>query len=136
MLRLDEWILLAALALTVCLCALGLRSLGKSAWRIVLFTAVPVLLLAVIAAACQIATLYSTAPALVIHRNAPVYSLPSTTNGKLERQLKEGEEVRLEETRLEWARIRIGEDEEGWILRKDILPLWNEDQKDLLKQEE
>lgn len=136
MLRLDEWILLAALALTVCLCALGLRSPGKSAWRIVLFTAIPVLLLAVIAAVCQIATLYSTAPALVIHRNAPVYSLPSTTNGKLERQLKEGEEVRLEETRLEWARIRIGEDEEGWILRKDILPLWNEDQKDLLKQEE
>ena len=134
-LRFDEWLLVIAVAFVILLIGCGLRFMEKPGWKWMVLTAIPVAGLAIIAACMQNLRIYSSEQAMVITHNAPVYTLPSETNGTVERQLKEGKEVRVMETRMDWARIRIGTDEEGWIRTKDILPFWNSDMSDLLPAE-
>ncbi|MBR2426404.1 MAG: BatD family protein, partial [Lentisphaeria bacterium] len=134
-LRYDEWLLVAGFAMMILLLACGLRFMEKPGWKWMALTAIPVLALAVIAASMQNLRIYSTEQAMVITHNAPVYTLPSEKNGTVGRQLKEGNEVRVMETRLDWARVRIGADEEGWIRTKDILPFWNNNMSDLIPQQ-
>ena len=131
-LRYDEWLLVIAAALTILLAAAGLHFLEKPSGKWLIWTALPVTGLAVIAAIMQNVQLYSPEQAIVIERNAPAYTLPSEKNGNVERQLKEGQEVRIMEKRLDWVRVRLGNDEEGWVQQKYILPLWNTNMDDLI----
>lgn len=130
MLRADEWLVLAAAALFLCFAGLGLRALRRKYWKGVLGTGMTVFCLSITAMAFQYGIQYDPAAAIIIHRNTPMYSLPSEQTGKVSLQLKEGTEIRVEETRLGWARVRIGT-EEGWIRKADMLPLWNESMADL-----
>ena len=130
--RYDEWLLAIAAALTVLLFAFGLHFLEKPTGKWLIWTALPVTGLAIIAALMQNVQLYSPEQAIVIERNAPAYTLPSEKNGNVERQLKEGQEVRIMEKRLDWVRVRLGNDEEGWVRKKYILPLWNTKMDDLI----
>lgn len=133
-LRFDEWLLVLAAGLTVLMVAFGLRFIEKPGWKWFFWTSLPVIGLALIAAFMQNLRLYSTEQAIIIQRNAPAYTLPSEKNGTVERQLKEGQEVRIMEKRLGWVRIRIGRDEEGWVRTKYILPLWNTNMDDLIPE--
>jgi len=133
-LRIDEWFLAAAIGFALCLIALGIRSRFRLGWRITAALGVLLLAGALSSALIQKAALYSGCEAVVVRRNAPLFSLPSDRNAEAQNRLKEGREVKVEETRLGWARIRAG-GEEGWVREGDILPLWREDMTDLIPEE-
>lgn len=129
--RIDEWILAAAIGFSLFLIALGVRSRFRYGWRMTAGLGLLLLAVSLTAALTQDAVLYSGRQAIVVRRNAPVYSLPSDRPSAVQSRLKEGREVNVEETRLGWARIRDG-GEEGWVREGDIQPLWREDMSDLI----
>ena len=133
-LRYDEWILTAAVGFVLFLIALGLRPRFRRGWRLTAGLGGLLLAGALTAALAQGTALYSGQQAVVVRRNAPVYSLPSETATTVQSRLKAGREVHVEETRLGWARIRSG-GEEGWVRERDILPLWRENMTDLISDE-
>lgn len=125
MLRTDEWIVFGAFGVLLILVAFGLRNLnlGKVICRTVGGIGIGIVILSVAALFWQDQTSYSEKYAIVTVRNAPLYSLPSDQSGKPLMRLKAGEEVSVEEKRLDWLRIRVG-DTEGWIRTQDLEPLW------------
>ena len=130
-LRFDEWILAAAIGLALFLIALGLRPRFRLGWRVTAGLGALLVAGALTAALVQRSALYSGHQAIVVRRNAPVYSLPSETVTTVHSRLKEGREINVEEKRLGWARIRSGS-EEGWVRESDILPLWGKNMTDLI----
>ena len=66
---------------------------------------------------------YNDAEAIVLTRSAALHALPSDQSAKLnDIALQPGETVHIEETRLDWVRIRTGA-AEGWVHRQDIQPI-------------
>lgn len=133
-LRIDEWILGAAIGFAFLLISLSLRPRFRHGWQLTAGLGALLLAGALTAALAQGVALYSGHEAVVVRRNAPVYALPSETAATVQSRLKEGREVHVEEKRLGWVRIRSGGDE-GWIHEDDILPLWRENMTDLVSDE-
>lgn len=128
LLRLDEWILAGAAGLMLCLAGTGLFFLyGRKMLIIFCSAGILLVLLASAAVISQLSTTYNTRDALVVQKNAPVYSLPSGKSGRIEVRLKAGCEVEIDEERPDdWVRVRFGHGhEEGWMKRQSVLPFWD-----------
>lgn len=125
MFRPDEWIFLTGIGLMLIFIGLGLRRLlGKQGIPITVLTAGAVIaVLSVTAMISQQMTSYNDAEAIVLTRSTALRALPSEQSAKLnDIMLQQGETVRIEETRLDWVRIRTGA-AEGWVRRQDIQPI-------------
>ncbi len=69
--------------------------------------------------------------AIVIVRNTPLYSLPSAESGRVEQYLKAGAEVSIEENRMDWVRVRLENNDEGWVRGSSLAQLWSSSPGDL-----
>ena len=70
--------------------------------------------------------------AIVSVRNTPLYSLPSAESGRVEQYLKAGAEVSIEENRMDWVRVRLENNDEGWVRGSSLAPLWSASPGDLV----
>lgn len=126
-LRPDNWLVVFCGGLALAFAALGIRRfryVSSHFWKVTLAIGAAVVLISGAAYISQLDSSYSSRHAIVTMRNAPVFTLPSEKSGKVELKLKAGEEVSIEEKRMEWDRIRAG-NAEGWMRSSDIAPLWN-----------
>ncbi|MBO7146576.1 MAG: BatD family protein [Lentisphaeria bacterium] len=125
-LRPDEWIFLFCFGITLCFAAAGVFAVKahRALFRSLTGAAILFLLVPLSAYVSQQSSSYNPDHALVSVRTASVYSLPSEQTGKVEMQLKGGEEVLVMERRMNWVRIRSG-NAEGWIHADDITSLWS-----------
>jgi len=136
-LRVDEWLVLCACGLTLILLAFGMfvrRS--SSLWQWPFYTGIVV---AVICSAALIAKVSADDPAreaVVIVRNTPLYSLPSAESGRVEQYLKPGAEVLIEENRMDWVRVRLENNDEGWVRGSNLALLWSNSPADVAAQPE
>ena len=131
-LRLDEWLVACASGLTLVLIALGLFFRRHSnLWQWPFYTGI---LIVVICSAALIAKASADDPAreaVVIVRNTPLYSLPSAESGRVEQYLKPGTEVSIEENRMDWVRVRLENNDEGWVRGSNLALLWSNSPGDL-----
>ena len=70
----------------------------------------------------------------MIVRNTPLYSLPSAESGRVEQYLKPGTEVSIEENRMDWVRVRLENNDEGWVRGANLALLWSDSPGDLAAQ--
>jgi len=124
-LRPDEWAVVFSFGVALALASLGFRRLPLrgSLWASAFCVGVAVALAASAFYASQRMGTYSQSDAVVTVRNASVRTLPSDSAPVSELQLRPGETVKVEERRMDWARVRSG-DAEGWIRTSDIASLW------------
>ncbi len=131
-LRVDEWIVLCAFGLTLVMLALGMFFRRHSnLWQWPFYTGI---VIAVICSAALIAKASADDPgreAVVIVRNTPLYSLPSAESGRVEQYLKPGAEVSIEENRMDWVRVRLENNDEGWVRGANLALLWSNSPGDL-----
>ena len=131
-LRVDEWLVVCACGLTLVLVALGMFFRRHSnLWQWPFYTGIVV---AVICSAALIAKVSADDPAreaVVIVRNTPLYSLPSAESGRVEQYLKPGTEVSIEENRMDWVRVRLENNDEGWVRGSNLALLWSNSPGDL-----
>lgn len=123
--RPDEWLSVLAFAGMLFLISMGLRMFTRGmVWKPLALASILIAVLAASAALSQKNSSYGEKAAVVVVRNAPVYSLPSEQSGRQEMQLKAGQEIEIEERRLDWVRVRVGADE-GWMKGADVESLWS-----------
>jgi len=131
-LRLDEWLVACACGLTFVLIAVGMFFQRHSnLWQWPFYTGIVIVL---ICAAALIAKASADDPAreaVVIVRNTPLYSLPSAESGRVEQYLKPGTEVSIEENRMNWVRVRMENNDEGWVRGSNLALLWSNSPGDL-----
>ena len=131
-LRMDEWLVVCAFGLTLVLVALGMFFRSHSnLWQWPFYTGI---VIAVICSAALIAKVSADDPAreaVVIVRNTPLYSLPSAESGRVEQYLKPGTEVTIEENRMDWIRVRLENNDEGWVRGANLALLWSDSPGDL-----
>lgn len=124
-LRLDEWILAGAAGLMLCLAGTGLFfRYGRKILILFYSAGVLFMIFAAVAIVSQLSATYGGCEAIIVQKNAPVYSLPSERSGRIEVRLRAGSEVGIVEDRQEWVRVRFGH-EEGWMKQKNILRFWD-----------
>ncbi len=125
-LRLDEWLVACACGLTLVLIALGMFFRRRTnLWQWPFYAGIVV---TVICSAALIAKVSADDPereAVVIVRNTPMYSLPSAESGRVEQYLKPGTEVSIEENRMDWVRVRLENNDEGWVRGANLALLWS-----------
>lgn len=125
-LRVDEWVVVCAFGLALVLVSLGISFRRTSnLWQWPFYIGVAV---TVICAAALIAKMSADDPAreaVVIVRNTPLYSLPSAESGRVEQYLKPGAEVSIEENRMDWVRVRLENNDEGWVRGSNLALLWS-----------
>jgi len=124
-LRPDEWAVALFLGVALALASLGLRrlSLPGSLWVSVFSAGLALALAASASYVSQSMGTYSQSDAVVTVRNASVRTLPSDSAPLSDLKLRPGETVKVEERRMDWARVRAGE-AEGWLRTSDIASLW------------
>ncbi len=131
-LRMDEWLVACACGLTLVFIALGMFFQRRSnLWQWPFYAGIVVV---VICAAALIAKAAADNPAheaVVIVRNTPLYSLPSAESGRVEQYLKPGTEVSIEENRMDWVRVRLENNDEGWVRGANLALLWSNSPGDL-----
>lgn len=131
-LRTDEWVVVCAFGLALLLVALGMAIRRTSnLWQWPFYTGLAV---TAICAAALIAKASADDPAreaVVIVRNTPLYSLPSAESGRVEQYLKPGAEVSIEENRMDWVRVRLENNDEGWVRGSNLALLWSDSPGDL-----
>ena len=131
-LRADEWLAACACGLTLVLIALGMFFRRRSnLWQWPFYAGIAVV---VICATALIAKAFADDPAreaVVIVRNTPLYSLPSAESGRVEQYLKPGAEVSIEENRMDWVRVRLENNDEGWVRGANLALLWSNSPGDL-----
>ena len=131
-LRMDEWLVACACGLALVLIALGMFFRRRSnLWQWPFYTGIVVVM---ICSAALIAKASADAPgheAVVIVRNTPLYSLPSAESGRVEQYLKPGTEVSIEENRMDWVRVRLENNDEGWVRGANLALLWSNSPGDL-----
>ena len=131
-LRVDEWLVACACGLTLVLMALGMFFRRRSnLWQWPFYAGIA---LVVICSAALIAKASADDPAreaVVIVRNTPLYSLPSAESGRVEQYLKPGTEVSIEENRMDWMRVRLENNDEGWVRGANLALLWSNSPGDL-----
>ena len=134
-LRTDEWVVVCVFGLALLLAALGMSFRRTSnLWQWPFYTGIVV---TVICAAALIAKASADDPAreaVVIVRNTPLYSLPSAESGRVEQYLKPGAEVSIEENRMDWVRVRLENNDEGWVRGSNLALLWSASPGDLAVQ--
>ena len=134
-LRVDEWPVMCAFGLTLVLVALGMFVRRTSSlWQWPFYAGIVV---TVICSAALIAKVSADDPAreaVVIVRNTPLYSLPSAESGRVEQYLKPGAEVSIEENRMDWVRVRLENNDEGWVRGSNLALLWSNSPGDLAAQ--
>ena len=134
-LRVDEWLVAGAAGLTLVLIALGMFFRRHSnLWQWPFYAGI---VIAVICSAALIAKVSADDPAreaVVIVRNTPLYSLPSAESGRVEQYLKPGTEVSIEENRMDWVRVRLENNDEGWVRGSNLALLWSNSPGDLAAQ--
>ncbi len=127
MLRLDEWIMIAGICTFIMFCGLGAGFfVRKYLWIPPVCVSAVILLLSVLAVFSQNRSIYRGDRGIILDRKVNLYSMPSRETGKMIRYLKAGEEVRILEKRLQWCRIKAG-NEEGWIDPGHLAVLWTPD---------
>ena len=131
-LRVDEWLAACACGLALVLIALGMFFHRRSnLWQWPFYAGIA---LVVICSAALIAKASADDPAreaVVIVRNTPLYSLPSAESGRVEQYLKPGTEVSIEENRMDWVRVRLENNDEGWVRGANLALLWSNSPGDL-----
>ena len=131
-LRVDEWLVACACGLALVLIALGMFFQRHSnLWQWPFYAGIVVVM---ICSAALIAKASADAPgheAIVIVRNTPLYSLPSAESGRVEQYLKPGTEVSIEENRMDWVRVRLENNDEGWVRGANLALLWSNSPGDL-----
>ena len=136
-LRVDEWLVLCAFGLTLVMIALGMFFRRHSnLWQWPFYAGI---VTAVICSAALIAKASADDPgheAVVIVRNTPLYSLPSAESGRVEQYLKPGTEVSIEENRMDWVRVRLENNDEGWVRGANLALLWSNSPGDLAAQDD
>ena len=136
-LRSDEWLVGCTAGLMLVLIGLGLFFRSKAGlWQWPFYAGVAV---TVICAAALIAKAAADDPAreaVVIVRNTPLYSLPSAESGRVEQYLKAGAEVSIEENRMDWVRVRLENNDEGWVRGSSLAQLWSDSPGDLAVRQE
>ena len=134
-LRMDEWMAACACGLTLVMIAFGMFFRRRSnLWQWPFYTGIVVV---VICSAALIAKAAADDPgheAVVIVRNTPLYSLPSAESGRVEQYLKPGTEVSIEENRMDWVRVRLENNDEGWVRGTNLALLWSNSPGDLAAQ--
>ena len=131
-LRSDEWLIGCAAGLMLLLIGLGLyfRS-GTGLWQWPFYAGVAVTVLCSAALIAKAAADDPAREAIVIVRNTPLYSLPSAESGRVEQYLKAGAEVSIEENRMDWVRVRLENNDEGWVRGSSLAQLWSSSPGDL-----
>jgi tetratricopeptide (TPR) repeat protein len=117
----HEWMLLAAIGLSVLLIAFGLRKFA--AFRITL----PIIILGslllitgIVMPVSQYYSLYAPDRAMILTGEVQLKTLPSASAPNLiGEKLKLSENVEIRERRNEWVRVKAG-DTVGWIPAKDV----------------
>jgi len=133
--RTDEWLAGTAIGLMLIMIstAMLLRN-RKGLWRWFMGAGGLVVLICAAMLTAQISAESPEKQAVVITRNAPLYSLPSEQSGRVEQYLKPGQEVHIEENRMDWIRVRLEDNSEGWLRSSSAALLWNALASDLLPQ--
>jgi tetratricopeptide (TPR) repeat protein len=125
-LRPDQWMLFIGLGWLLCGLALGLRHYVRySRWFVPLLVGMVIIVVGLVSVISQYGTTYSCDTAVITGRNVPVYSLPSEKSGKTDLKLRDGEEVQVEERRMDWVRVRA-DNAEGWIHSSELACLWGD----------
>jgi len=124
--RPDNWALTAGLAWLFCGLMLALRRrLPTLKWAVPCIVSAAIIVISISAFLFQKASTYNPANAVITSKNTVVYSLPSEKSKPEEIKLKSGEEVFIEEQRLDWVRIRADK-AEGWVHKNDIIRIWGD----------
>jgi len=121
-LRPDSWIMIASIFWTLAWIALALRrGLSTRQWVSALVILVLLMNIAIVAFVTQKATTYNPAIAIVVKNGVEVRPLPSPNDEGF--PVRPGEEVKIEEERHDWLRIRLG-NAGGWVKPDDVARLW------------
>ncbi|OGV55637.1 MAG: hypothetical protein A2X49_02745 [Lentisphaerae bacterium GWF2_52_8] len=124
-LRPDQWLLLAVLAWAAGGTLLAVRRLRQSLhWQIPLSLALAVCVGALLMLAWQSCSSYSPENGMIVGKNVVVRNLPSEDASVAAFRLKAGEELTIEEQRLDWVRVRAS-NVEGWVRKSEIARLWD-----------
>lgn len=131
-LRIDEWLVLCAFAVAAALTAFAMRMLNwKQAGNWLLIASGLLLLVSLGFLGAKSFARNPESVAVVVSRGAELRSLPSEQSGRVESVLKPGQEVRLNETRLNWRRVELENGTTGWIRAKDAIPIWSKTPDDV-----
>lgn len=131
-LRLDEWLVACSCGLALLLIALGLFfHRGSNLWKWPFSAGIAVTLVCAAALVAKASADDPARSAVIIAADAPLYSLPSTGSGRVEQRLKPGTEVSVEEKRMDWVRVRLENNDEGWVRDADLALLWSSSPADL-----
>lgn len=122
--RPDEWLLISSIALFFIFMALILRHFTRDVvWISLLFTAIVIAAVSLSASIYQCNTLYSGSDAIIIERNADIYSLPTIDSQKSKITLSPGESVKIEDIMGDWVLIRDSKTS-GWVKNSVIEKVW------------
>jgi tetratricopeptide (TPR) repeat protein len=123
-LRPDEWLLLCSISLSaVCVVLAARRKLQNGKMLVVIAIFAVIFLLSGVGFISQNFGSYDNNLAIVLKRACPVFILPSDDSAKTDFFPAEGQTVRVEEERSDWARIRLN-GHEGWIKKENIKKFW------------
>ncbi len=117
MLRPDEWALAGAVlwACAGIILAFRRKFISRSNLVAVLSVVGLLFLLTAVASISQLNSSYSSKTAFVVMKNVQVYLLPSENSKPTDFRISCGEEIRIEEERESWLRVRTENGSEGWI---------------------
>ena len=122
--RPDEWLLVCSISVFFIFIALVLRCFTHDVvWISILSGAVIIVTVSLTASVYQSNALYSGSNAIIIEKNADIYSLPSTDSQKSKITLPPGESVKIEDVMGDWALIRDYKTS-GWIKNSAIEKIW------------
>lgn len=122
--RPDEWLLVCSIAFFFIFMALILKHFTHDVvWISILSSTIIIVAVSLTASISQNNTLYSVSNAIIIERNADIYSLPSTDSQKSKIALLPGESVKIEDTMGDWILIR-DDKTSGWIKYSAIEKIW------------
>ena len=134
-LRVDEWLVLCASGLALVMIALGMFFRRHSnLWQWPFYAGIVVVTICAAALIAKVSADDPAREAVVIVRNSPLYSLPSAESGRVEQYLKPGAEVTIEENRMDWVRVRLENNDEGWVRGSNLALLWSDSPGDLAVQ--
>ena len=134
-LRVDEWLVLCASGLALVMLALGMFFRRRSnLWHWPFYAGIVVVTICAAALIAKVSADDPAREAVVIVRNTPLYSLPSAESGRVEQYLKPGAEVSIEENRMDWVRVRLENNDEGWVRGSNLALLWSDSPGDLAVQ--
>ena len=122
--RPDTWMLIIAITWSMCWLSLSLRRvLTRRKWISSLVISLILLICSILAYISQQNSTYNSRYAIVVKQAVPVYMLPSVESEKAGFKLRAGEEVKIEEERHNWLRIRQ-EHSEGWVHSDSVKRVW------------